>query len=386
MAVRRAAGLLRVAVVGLAGAIAGCGSDGVDLDPAQVEEGRQIFRHDTFGDEQLWTDQLRMHEVIASAVSPQTALAVGLKVDSSVLPPNILATADLTAPATTVELLRLDAVVGVKGRVENGRLVSIGVTCALCHSTVDNSVAPGIGLRLDGWANRDLDPGLILSLSPAMQDPAKQQVLKSWGPGRYDAYWNHDGINNPQVIPPAYGLRDVELETFTGEGQVSYWNNYVAVTQMGGRGDFIDPRLGIRVDQEPDMVTPKLPALQQYQLSLAAPPPPPASFDSAAAARGAALFTGRARCSTCHSGASFTDVDRTLHMPSEVGTDARLAQRSTTGRYRTTPLRGAWQHPPYFHDGSARTLGDVVRHYDRHLQLGLGSAEIADLEQYLKSL
>jgi hypothetical protein len=386
MVVSRTARLLRVAIVGLAGAFVGCGSDGVDLDPAQVEEGKQIFRHDTFGDEQLWTDQLRMHEVIASAVSPQTALAVGLKVDSSVLPPNILATADLTAPATTVELLRLDAVVGVKGRVENGRLLSIGVTCALCHSTVDNSVAPGIGLRLDGWANRDLDPGLILSLSPAMQDPAKQQVLKSWGPGRYDAYWNHDGLNDPQVIPPAYGLAKVELETFTGEGPVSYWNNYVAVTQMGGRGDFNDQRLGIRVDQEPDMVTPKLPALRQYQLSLAAPAPPANSFDAAAASRGAALFNGRARCSTCHSGQSFTDVERTLHLPSEVGTNARLAQRGTTGRYRTTPLRGAWQHPPYFHDGSARTLGDVVRHYDRHLQLGLGGAEIADLEQYLKSL
>jgi mono/diheme cytochrome c family protein len=369
-------------------AAAGCNDDaeGPDLDPAEVEQGRQIFRHDTFGDEQLWTDQLRLHEVIASAVSPQTALAVGLKVDSSVLPAGILQTADLTSPATTVELIRLDAVVGVKGRVENGRLVSMGITCALCHSTVDNSVAQGIGQRLDGWANRDLNPGVILSLSPAMQDPAKQQVLKSWGPGKYDAYWNHDGQNDPQVIPPAFGLGNVKLETFTGEGPVSYWNNYVAVTQMGGRGDFNDARLGIRIDQEPDMVTPKLPALRAYQLSLAAPAPPAGSFDAAASARGRALFQGRARCVTCHSGGSFTDANDRLHAPAEVGTDAKLASRGTTRAYRTTPLRGAWQHPPYFHDGSATTLADVVRHYNGHLGLQLSAAEIADLEQYLKSL
>jgi mono/diheme cytochrome c family protein len=378
----------RLACTGLLVLTAGCDDDttGPDLDPAEVAQGRQIFRHDTFGDEQLWTDQLRMHEVIASAVSPQTALAVGLKVDASVLPAGILQTADLTSPATTVELLRLDAVVGVKGRVENGRLMSVGITCALCHSTVDNSVAAGIGQRLDGWANRDLDPGLILSLSPAMSDPAKQQVLKSWGPGKYDAYWNHDGINNPQVIPPAYGLGNVNLETFTGEGPVSYWNAYVAVTQMGGRGDFVDTRLGIRIDQEPDMVTPKLGALRAYQLSLEAPAPPAGSFDAAAAARGRTLFTGRARCSTCHSGTTFTDANDRLHAPAEVGTDARLASRGTTGAYRTTPLRGAWQHPPYFHDGSARTLADVVRHYDRHLGLQLTAAEMGDLEQYLKSL
>jgi hypothetical protein len=271
--------------------------------------------------------------------------------------------------------------------VEGGRLLSVGVTCALCHSTVDNSVAPGIGLRLDGWANRDLDTGAILALSPAMQDPAKQQVLKSWGPGKYDAYWNQDGINNPQVIPPAYGLADVRLTTFTGDGPIMYWNSYVAVTQMGGHGDFIDPRRGIRMDQpDPDMVTPKLPALEDYQHGLAAPTPPPNSFNSAAAARGRTLFEGKARCSTCHSGPRFTDVDTRLHAPSEVGTSPVLAQRSVTGQYRTTPLRGVWQHPPYFHDGSAATLADVVRHYDRQLSLQLSTAEIADLEQYLKSL
>jgi hypothetical protein len=356
------------------------------LDQTLVDEGRQIFRHDTFGDEQFWTDTLRIHEVIASAVSPKTALQVGLKVDADVLPPGILQQVDLDSPATTVALLELDAVVGVKGRVQGGRLLSVGVTCALCHSTVDDSVAPGIGRRLDGWPNRDLDPGLILSLSPALQDPATQSVLKSWGPGRYDAYWNHDGINDPQVIPPAYGLREVPLETFTGEGPVSYWNSYVAVTQMGGQGDFSDPRLGIEVNHDPDLVTPKLPALREYQLSLAAPTPPPGSFDVTASLRGAGLFEGKARCATCHSGPALTDVAERLHPPSETGTDPTLASRSTTKQYRTTPLRGVWQHPPYFHDGSAPTLADVVAHYDDHFDLGLTPGERADLEQFLKSL
>jgi mono/diheme cytochrome c family protein len=374
---------------GLAAFLAvGCNSDDDDssLDPGEVQQGQQIFRNDTFGNEQLWTDTLRMHEVIASSVSPQLALQVGLKVDSDVLPPGILDQVDLTAPATTVALLSMDAVVGLKGRVENGQLVSVGITCAMCHSTVDNSVAPGIGKRLDGWPNRDLDPGLIMSLSPAMADPAKQAVLKSWGPGRYDAYWNHDGINNPQVIPPAYGLLNVPLETFTGEGPVSYWNNYVAVTQMGGQGDFTDRRLGITVDHDPDLVTSKLPALRAYQLSIPAPTPPPGSFDAAAAQRGSAVFGGKARCVTCHSGTAFTDATQRLHAPAEVGTDPTLANRATTKMYRTTPLRGVWQHPPYFHDGSAATLVDVVDHYNQQLQLGLSAEEAADLEQYLKSL
>jgi mono/diheme cytochrome c family protein len=366
----------------------GCGSNdnGPALDPQQVAEGKQIFRFDTFGDEQLWTDQLQMHQVIESAVSPKTALAVGLKVDADALPAGILDHADLDSPATTVELIRLNAVVGLQGRVENGHLTRIGITCALCHSTVDNSVAKGIGHRLDAWANRDLDPGLILSLSPALQDPAKQAVLKSWGPGRYDAYWNHDGINNPQVIPPAYGLANVPLETFTGEGPVSYWNNYVAVTQMGGHGNFSDARLGIDVHQDPDMVTPKLPALRAYQLSIAAPTPPAGSFDAAAAQRGAQVFNGPGRCAQCHSGDSFTDANARLHPAAEVGSDPTLANRATTHQYRTTPLRGVWQHPPYFHDGSAATLDDVVRHYDGQLALSLSEAQRADLVQYLKSL
>jgi mono/diheme cytochrome c family protein len=202
----------------------------------------------------------------------------------------------------------------------------------------------------------------------------------------YDAYWNHDGQNNPTVIPPAYGLHEVALETFTGEGPVSYWNAYVAVTQMHGHGNFDDPRLGIHIEQSPDMVTSKLPALREYQHSIAAPPPPVGSFDEAAAARGKALFTGQARCSECHTGSALTDAGKRLHQPSEVGTDPTLAQRATTGLYRTTPLHGVWQHPPYFHDGSAATLDDVVKHYDDHFGLGLTPDQQRDLVEYLKSL
>lgn len=360
------------------------------VDPSLVERGKDIFRSDTFGDEALWTDTLELHTVIAAAVDPLTALAVGLKVDASVLPEGILDTADLTDPATTVALLKLDAVVGLKGRVEEidgtDTLTSVGITCASCHSTVDNSVMPGIGNRLDGWPNRDLDPGLILSLSPALQDPATQAVLTSWGPGMYDAYWNQDGINAPQVIPPAYGLAGVDLETFTGEGPVSYWNAYVAITQMGGLGTFADERLGIDIVADPDLVTPKLEALRAYQLSLLPPPPPPGSYDEASAALGKSLFEGKAQCATCHSGPTFTDANDTLHTPEEVGLDPTLAMRGTTGMYRTTPLRGVWQHPPYFHDASAATLRDVVDHYDALLTLELTEAEKGHLVEYLRSL
>jgi mono/diheme cytochrome c family protein/cytochrome c5 len=377
----------------LLAALSACGGDngpGVDLDPQLVAQGKEIFRFDTFGDEVFWTDTLGLHRVIQSGVSPATALGVGLKVDASALPAGILASADLNDPATTVALLKLNAVVGVQGVVEtvNGKdsLMSVGITCALCHSTVDNSVAPGIGQRLDGWPNRDLNVGAIVALSPALQDPATQAVLTSWGPGMYDAYWTHDGQNHPTVIPPAYGLHEVALETFTGEGPVSYWNAYVAVTQMHGHGNFDDPRLGIHIEQSPDMVTSKLPALREYQHSIAAPPPPAGSFDDAAATRGKALFIGQARCSECHNGNALTDAGKRLHQPSEVGTDPTLAERATTGLYRTTPLHAVWQHPPYFHDGSAATLDDVVKHYDDHFRLGLTPDQRRDLVEYLKSL
>jgi hypothetical protein len=366
-----------------------------DADPGEDEDGGgvafdglHVFRHDTFGDERFWTDELRMHEVIASAVDPTTALAVGLKVDSDALPEGILATADLTDPVTTVALIGLGAVVGVEGEVDAaGNLTSVGITCALCHSDVDDSVMEGIGKRLDGYANRDLDPGKIISLSPAFEgNDAVLAVLTSWGPGRYDARWNQDGMSAPVLIPPIYGLDGVPLETSTGDGPISYWNAYVAVTQMGGQGQFYDPRIGVAVFRMPDLVTPKLPALYEYQVSLAAPEPAAGSFDAAAAARGESLFEGDARCSTCHSGASFTDAADRLHEPAETGMDPTTAERSATGKYRSTPLRALAQHPPYFHDGSAATLAAVVDHYDAQLELALEAGQKADLVEYLKSL
>ncbi|HET8646027.1 MAG TPA: hypothetical protein VFO85_11080 [Vicinamibacteria bacterium] len=358
---------------------------------AKPPDGRSIFRFDTFGDEQLWTERLRMHEVIASAVSPVTALSVGLKVDSEVLPPDFLTTHDLNDPATTVELLRLNAVVGVMGRVSgSGKLKSVGITCALCHTTVDNSVAPGIGRRRDGWANTDLNPGAIIALSPALT-AEQQAVYNSWGRGKYDPRFNIDGINFPVVIPPAYGLAGAGFETFTGDGPVSYWNNYVAVTQMGGHGSFSDPRLGIEIHQVPDLVTPKLPALQQYQLSIPKPSPPPGSYDPAAAERGRLVFGGVAGCASCHIPPTYTDVltgpnPPRLHDPGETGMEAVYAGRSATGQYRTTPLRALWQHPPYFHDGSAPTLEAVVQHYVGFFGLVLTEEQKADLVQFLKSL
>ncbi len=396
----------RIIVVGFAGLI-GLGScsgaidpnDGAgnrELDPQLVAEGKEIFRFDTFGDEVYWTDTLRMHEVIASGVSPSTALSVGLKVDSDALPEAVrtaIATGqvDLNDPATTVTLLKLNAVVGVQGTVEtvNGqdRLTRVGITCALCHSTVDNSFAPGIGKRLDGYANRTLNVGAIVALSPAVPVDLKA-ILNGWGPGMYDPRINFDGLNTPIVIPPAFGLRRVAMETFTGEGPVSYWNAYVAVTQMHAQGSFSDNRLGVNLVRNPDLVTAKLPALAEYQFSLDAPAPPAGSFDVAAAARGLALFNGAGTCATCHDpNRSFTDVNRgVLHAPAETGMDAAYAQRTTQKKYRTTPLRGLWQHPPYFHDGSAANVEAVVAHYNQTLSLGLSAAQQADLAEYLKSL
>ena len=261
--------------------------------------GQEIFRCDTFGNEPFWTGTLRLHEVIEKAVSPVTALAVGLKVDATVLPPGFLSSNDLTLPATTVKLLELDAVVGLRATVTGGRIESIGITCAICHSTVDNSVISGVGRRLDGWVNRELDPGRIIALSPALTQ-AQKDVYNSWGPGRYDPRFNQDGINGPVLIPPAYGLRDIDKETYTGDGSIPYWNNYVAVTQMQGQGVFIDPRIEVSVVRTPDLVHPKLARLADYQFSLAAPAPPAGSFDPVAAARGKQLFNTSARCATCH--------------------------------------------------------------------------------------
>jgi mono/diheme cytochrome c family protein/cytochrome c5 len=373
---------------------------------ASPHDGKAIFRFDTFGDEQLWTDVLRMHEVIAT-VSPASALAVGLKVDVEALPPGVVSAlragrVDLNDPAVTVQLLRFNAVVGVAGKVTgSGRLQSIGITCALCHSTVDNSFAPGIGRRLDGWANRTLNVGAIVALSPAI-DAGLKAEFNAWGPGKYDARHHiFDGrsiipLNTPSlpvVIPSIFGLQGIGFETFTGDGPISYWNAYVGVSQMGGEGSFSDPRIGVTISQKPDRVTRKLPALLAYQLSLKTPPAPAGSFNAADARRGEALFNGAARCSSCHIPPLYTDVMRgsdpstpLLHAPAEVGQDPRYAQRTATGLYRTTPLRALWQHPPYFHDGSAANLAVVVEHYDRLFALRLTPSQKSDLVEFLKSL
>jgi hypothetical protein len=365
------------------------------LDPALVAQGKDIFRFNTFDDERYWTDTLRMHEVVQTGVSPATALAVGLKVDVDTLPAAVRSALaagqiDLKSPATTVTLLKLGAVVGLKGTVQtvNGRdtLTRLGITCALCHSTVDNSFAAGIGHRLDGWPNHDLNVGAIVALSPAVPASLKA-ILNTWGPGKYDPRTNFDGKSNPAVIPPAYGLNGVAKEIYTGDDTISYWNAYVAVTQMHGQGSFNDSRLNIHINKNPDVVTPLLPALRQYQLSLAAPRPAAGIVDAAAASRGQALFDGGARCSQCHTGALFTDVNQgVLHTAAEVGQDPVYASRSVTGKYRTTPLRGLAQHAPYFHDGNAKTLDDVVEHYNKLFALNLSSQQKADLVAYLKSL
>jgi hypothetical protein len=393
-----------VFVLALTFALTGAGAE--RDSKSAVREGQDIFRFDTFGDEQLWTSVLRMHEVIPT-VPPATALAVGLKVDVNALPPAIVEAlragqVNLNDPAVTVELLRQNAVVGVKGVVtDSGQLASVGVTCALCHSTVDDSFAPGIGKRLDGWANTDLNVGAIVALSPALDEATKAE-FRTWGPGKYDPrHHAFDGTNIiplnspslPVVIPPIYGLKGVHFETYTADGPISYWNSYVGVSQMGGHGSFSDPRIGLSITQTPDLVTPKLPALLAYQLSLATPKAPQGSFDPAAAARGERLFRSQARCISCHKLPNFTDVldgpnpgVPLLHDPAEVGTEGGYAARTATGQYRTTPLRALVRHAPYFHDGSAPDLLAVVNHYDRLFGLNLTDGQKADLVEYLKSI
>lgn len=381
-----------------AAALAACGGGSGPDQQALATQGKQIFRFETFGDEAFWTDKLQMANVIAT-VDPTTALSVGLKVDADALPAAVVqgiqnGTVDLKNPATTIALLKLDAVVGVKGTVQSvggkDTLTRVGITCALCHSTVDNSFAPGIGKRLDGWPNRDLNPGAIIALSPVLP-AATKAIYNSWGKGRYDPRFNIDGQSKPVVIPPAYGLQDIHKITLTGDGdQIMYWNRYVAVTQMGGQGTFTEPRLNLSVTNgTTDLVSDKLPPLQAYQLTLPPPPAPAGSFDAAAAARGQAVFEGPGRCATCHSGASFTDANATLHPPSASVVEPEnpsYAARSATKQYRTTPLRGLWQHAPYFHDGSAPTLEAVGQRYNDKFGLGLTAQQIADLAQYLKSL
>ena len=396
-----------------------------------LAEGRQTFRFDTFGSEAFWGDALQLHKAIAGAqnggvgpgVSPKTALAVGLKVDAEALPAALVeqikaGKVNLDDPATTLALLKLNAVVGVTGKFDqDGRIQSIGIQCAFCHSTVDDSFAPGIGKRRDGWANRDLNVGAIVSLSPNLKpftdllgvDVATvKKVLASWGPGRFDAELDKDGkALRPDgkqagtLIPPAFGLAGVNLHTWTGFGSVPYWNAYVAATEMHGSGAFFDARLGNSAQYpvsaksgeyntrgSPDRVTSKLAALHFYELAIPAPTPPAGSFDAAAAARGKDLFAAKAKCATCHVPPLYTEPGDNLHTPAEVGVDSFQADRSPTHKYRTAPLAGLWSHQKggFYHDGRFATLDDVVRHYDAHLGLALSDPERHDLVEYLKSL
>jgi cytochrome c553 len=364
--------------------------------PAASDGGQSIFRLDTYGDESFWTDTLRMHEVIRTKVSPATALSVGLKVDVDKLPAEIKAglqnkSIDLNDPKTTVALLKLGAVVGVIGHVDaSNTLTRVGVSCALCHSTVDNSFAPNIGHRLDGWPNRDLNVGGIIALSPALT-PEQRTVYQSWGAGKYYPRFNLDKKNMPVVIPPAFGLRQVKREIYTGDDTISYWNAYVAITQMHGHGHFVDSRIGVDVNNPPNLTSSKLAALRAYQFSISSPKARAGTFDAAAARRGRSVFDGVAKCSSCHTGPVLTDVNQgVLHAPAEVGQSAAYADRSATKRYRTTPLRGLWNPPqlkgPYFHDGSAATLDDVVDHYVKLKGLVPTPSQRADLVAYLKSL
>jgi hypothetical protein len=366
--------------------------------PGVLSSGRDIFRFDTFGDETWWTDTLEMHTVITSVVTPLVAFGVGLKVDVDALPADLRAQlaagdVDLGSTATTITLLKHNAVVGLKGTVVGTTLTAVGTTCALCHSTVDNSFAPNIGKRLDGWPNMDLDPGRIIALSPHPDVVANAAIYNSWGKGRYDPRFNFDGINGPVVLPPAYGLRHVNSVTYTGDGNdLAYWNRYVAVTQMHGHGSFSEPRTGVSEDNPPDMVSDKLPALQAYQLSLVTPAPEPGSFDPAAAERGRAVFVTKGRCADCHLGPQLTDANIRLHPPSAVVSEPEpggvpsYASRSATKMYRTTPLRGLARHAPYFHNGIAASLEAVVELYNSRKGLNLTAQQKSDLVHYLRSL
>jgi mono/diheme cytochrome c family protein len=386
--------------------IVGCGSSSTStpppLNPELQSQGQDVFRFETFGDETQWTDTLKMNEVIQAAVDPTTALSVGLKVDAEALPAQVVAgvqdgSISLTSPATTLALIKLGAVVGVRGTVESvegkDTLTRVGITCALCHSTVDDSFAKGIGKRLDGWPNKDLNPGAIIALSPVLTAEQKA-VYNSWGKGKYDPRYNLDGKNGPVEIPPAFGLRGLKKITVTGDGdEIAYWNRYVSVTQMGGHGSFMEPRTDVSVTNgTDDLVTAKLPALQEYQLGLPPAEPPAGSFDADAAKRGQAVFSGAGKCASCHSGEQLTDANQKLHDPAEVVSEPEpngepsYASRSATKQYRTAPLKGLWQHAPYFHNGTAATLSDVVETYDSRKSLGLTADQKADLVQFLKSL
>jgi hypothetical protein len=397
-----------------------------------LEEGEEIFRYETFGSEAFWGGQLRLHQAIADrndggvggGLTPMAALKLGIKVDVGKLPSilkEVIKDGDVSLedPDTTLELLRADAVIGVKGFFEGEKMVSVGITCALCHSTVDDSLMRGIGRRLDGWPNRDLDVGKIIATAPNLRAYADlldiseeelRRVLLAWGPGKYDAEFNQDGKGfRPDgktaatVLPAAFGLAGVNLHTYTGWGSVTYWNAYVANTQMAGKGTFFDPRLksdkfplGKRLGfhdkrtgrGERDRVSAKLASLHFYQLAIPAPRPPSDSYNAEAARRGQAIFNGKADCARCHVPPLFTEPGWSLHTPEEIGIDDFQAKRSPDGMYRTTPLRGLFVRMKggLYHDGRFADLDAVVTHYQGVLKFTLTDGERRDLIEYLKSL
>lgn len=404
-----------------------------------MDEGRSTFRFATFGDEAFWSDGLGLdkaingdkHGGVGAGVSPKTALALGLKVDMDALPASVVdaikaGKVDMNDPATTITLIKLNAVLGVVGTFNGDRMTKVGLTCAVCHSTVDDAFAPGIGHRLDGWGNRDLNPGAIIAATPNVALLANvlkvdvataKKVLNSWGPGRFDAELDKDGkAMRPDgkqagtIIPNAFGLAGVNNHTWTGGwGDVTYWNAYVANTEMHGKGVFYDRRLsdkkkypvsartgGWNVRNSPDLVTPKLGALQIYQLSIPAPPPPAGSFDATAAGRGEQVFNAKAKCASCHVPPLFTEPGWNTHTAAEIGIDDFQSKRSPDNTYRTAPLKGLWTYdkanghgaagPGYYHDGRFKDLAAVVDHYNTFFKLNLSAAEKHDLIEYLKSL
>jgi hypothetical protein len=396
-----------------------------------LDSGRQIFRFDTFASEKFWGDALKLHQAVAGTnnggvgpgVSPRMALQVGLKVDANAVPAALAqqvkaGQVNLDDPTNTLALLKLNAVVGVTGFFDNaGKLSSLGIQCAICHSTVDDSFMPGIGNRLDGWPNRDLNIGAIVNLSPdvsaltnalAVDENTVRTVLQSWGPGKFDAElildgkaFRPDGKSAATLMPAAFGLAGVNLHTYTGWGSVTHWNAFVSNLEMHGQGTFYDPRLrdtntfplavkngydNVRTTN--DVITSKLAPLHYYQLSIPAPKPPSTNFNAEAAVRGEALFTGKARCATCHVPPLFTEPGWNMHTPAEIGIDDFQANRSPDKRYRTTPLKGLFARAKggFYHDGRFATYRDVVDHYNTTLTLTLSDTEIADLVEFLKSL
>jgi len=401
-----------------------------------LADGKRIFRFDTFGSEDFWSGRLQLHRAIQGqklggvgpGLSPKKALELGLKVDMEAVPKTVAAAiqagkVDLNDPANTLLLLKANAVVGVTGFFgrDGKTLDGVGIQCALCHSTVDDAFMPGIGRRLDGWPNRDLDVGAIIALAPDLKaftdmlqtDEAEvKRAVTAWGPGKFDAQLNldgkafrPDGKTAATLNPAAFGLAGVNNHTWTGAwGTVTYWNAYVGNLEMHGKGVFYDPRLddaekypvaartrqGHKQDKE-DRITAKLPALHFYQLALPSPQAPAGTFNLAAAKNGETLFGAKAQCATCHVPPIFTEPGWNLHKPEEIGIDDFQAKRSPDGRYRTAPLRALWDTKKihkggFYHDGRFATLQDVVGHYDNHLGLKLSDQEKRDLIEYLKSL